>query len=1231
MTYFFKKPFGENGDITQIPTDDQGDGNVSYEKGWGEGYELDPNVDPDEARNLSRTNFNGLFFNITSALQQFQKYGVNPYITSQDNGGEDFAYDLGGMCSYVDPETNEYGVYYSLRSNNTTVPSVNGVTTKFWQRVFQADLDSIKSNRLYSSLLYYETRPNAVANNGQYIFTIYEDTKCLFSNGLSDDSSLKNDIIQFTNSVSKSVTTDGRYIFFATSNEDMLLIDHTQFGFVYTDQDAIEYFGETSNTDCYYFNNNENRWKIRRAGNDSFENLDYSLCLIGIIDAINGKATEGEFGILYPFRMLSEFEIEKRLEKKQNMLVPGRHLSIEKMSSTQDMLKVNLIADTTHFCVNSCNIDSEGDIDLLYIDTKLVPVVDYELINVEYKVSKLVTQNIISSFGSNGSITYGSYIQNPKNAFGSSSYYTNFVTTGTPRNASSYLYFTFTTQPQIIGETILTYSYNFPSGYCNYGYNHRNRSMSVYVYFSDGTYYKCESTSNYSSNGSGWVNRKITIPNTYKNRYIASIRFSVTLDIYCNYSKNSLQLQLTNVQLIMEKEVWETMVKQEEIEKWHDEWVGKSNKVYFKTGSNYYDLLSDPENATPMLDLDHAKITSSIHNFDEIWGSPNIIVKFSDWWTNFYTEYEFLVTPPETNNCKLVFRYNDVDAEGVLNNLSIFITYWGGATYTLCDKITILKTQDVMLSIPDGKYLQKITIVADEMENLGGSSLGMVNVYNNVANGLDFVQYPAIYASSADGNIYFMQNNVPTIVVEHSGYVMLSESGAYILPGTNVIRKQKHMPTVSDEPKLTNGDVWLDISSEPLRAYQYYNGTWLIFNDVPVGYVTAEYLDPIATPEITSETITAATVNAETFKSQVESDGVYEFVYNTDNWELDEEIISLNTYGISITGTPTDGDIILVSFSIGTLTVTSVEQYPINQNGYNVNIYTETTAALTGKDGRDGQDGKDGRDGKNGATGPQGPAGIGIPTGGLTGQILAKASNANYVTKWTNMISTALFDGGQAGQTLVKNSSEDLDFSWGTIEVLPTGGTSGQALVKDSNVDRDVSWQTLHEIPDGGIANQVLTKLSNENQDVAWMNPGGGVSQASLDKMDFKTSMYFKASVDGYTNLLLEQFIGLDGVSTLDRANVLSYYSTINCIINNTSGEDLVFRLIEMSFSQAINYMELEADYTGTVTFKYSLDSGETYVNFPEDQMIQTTVSTLIIKVEMANEATLSNIAIFTK
>ena len=1431
MTYFFKKPFGENGDITQIPTNDQGDGNVSYEKGWGEGYELDPNVDPDEARNLSRTNFNGLFFNITSALQQFQKYGVNPYITSQDNEGEVYAYDLGGMCSYVDPVTDEYGVYYSLRSNNTTVPSVNGVTTKFWQRIFQANLDTIKSNRIYNAMLYYSTIPSITMNNGITTFTIYEDTKFLFSNGINSDNSLNNNIVHFSNTISKTIEKQGKFFFFGTSNEDILILSMYQYNEdAITEDIAIEYFGPISNIDCYYFNYKENKWKVRKSETQNFINADYSLCLVGIVNILDEELTDKNIEIIPPFRILSEKEIDKKISKKQNLLVPGRHLEIEHTSSDTDFIKLNLISDTTHFCVNSCNLDSDGDIDLLYIDTKQVSIVEYEQVNTQYKVSRIVSQNRISSFGDNGTFSNGSLWQNNKNAFGTS-YTSDFVFTGSaPKKVHSYfawmewdyyvqetsevsqdIIFTFNSEQTITDNSYFSFSYNFPYGSSDsnnysdiireFDSNNflRNRILIITFIFSDDTKYEVfKITYNDNSNTNGWINKTISIPSTYKNKSIKKIKITCTCTLYGYYKKNPIQVQISNIQLTTQETVWDTYIKQSEIEKWHQEWVGNSNLIHFKTGSNYYELLENPDNATSLLDLENARITSSEEGLNQIWDSIENMVRFSDWWTYFQTTYEFLETPEETNNAKLLFRYNDTDAEGLLNNFSIILTYWGGATYTLCDKITLLKTQDVLLDIPDGKYIQKIDIISEEMDQLGNSYLGMIKVYNNVTSGLDFVQYPAIYASSADGNKYFMQNNVKDIIVSHSGYVILSESGAYILPGTNVIRKQKKQPTVNDEPRLTDGDIWLDLSSEPLRAYQYYNGTWLIFNDVPVGYVTAEYLDPIATAEITSETITAVTVNATTFKSKVDGDGIYNFIYDTDHWVLEETTVTLNTYGISITGTPTDGDIISVSYSIGTLTVTNVEQYPINQNGYNVNIYTKNTAALTGKDGRDGQDGKNGRDGKNGAPGAQGPAGVGVPTGGTTGQALVKINNANYNTTWatlatvpsggttgqalvktsdstgayawgtvqslpiggttgqvlakssdsnydvtwTDSLTSSIFNGGTAGQTLIKNSSTNLDFSWGTLEALPSGGntgqvlakssnndydaswttayyipsggttgqalvkingdnynvewstlatvpnggTAGQTLIKNSNTDGDYSWETLEALPEGGTTGQSLVKTSGTDYDVGWETvlglPSGGstnyvlsktsntdyevnwracyevpdkglpgqvltkktgtdhdisweyVSQetgADVANINFKTDIYFYASINQYTGVALEQFINIDGIATADQEDVLPYYYIPHKSILNSSEETLVFDLKPINFGGQSLAIYLRTEHTDTVTFSYSTDNGETFTSLSEEVNTPCSTTSLILRITMSAGSEVKNIGLLVK
>ena len=50
--------------------------------------------------------------------------------------------------------------------------------------------------------------------------------------------------------------------------------------------------------------------------------------------------------------------------------------------------------------------------------------------------------------------------------------------------------------------------------------------------------------------------------------------------------------------------------------------------------------------------------------------------------------------------------------------------------------------------------------------------------------------------------------------------------------------------------------------------------------------------------------------------------------------------------------------------------------------------------ALKGDPGKDGRDGRDGIDGKNG---------VGVPSGGTAGQVLAKKSDDDYDTEWIDL------------------------------------------------------------------------------------------------------------------------------------------------------------------------------------------------------------------------------------
>ena len=91
----------------------------------------------------------------------------------------------------------------------------------------------------------------------------------------------------------------------------------------------------------------------------------------------------------------------------------------------------------------------------------------------------------------------------------------------------------------------------------------------------------------------------------------------------------------------------------------------------------------------------------------------------------------------------------------------------------------------------------------------------------------------------------------------------------------------------------------------------------------------------------------------------------------------------------------------------GSTVSVNVGETTTGEPGTNANVTNsgdETNVVLNftiprGKTGPQGPQGKPGADGK---TGPQGPAGSGVAAGGTTGQVLAKKSNTNYDTEWTN-------------------------------------------------------------------------------------------------------------------------------------------------------------------------------------------------------------------------------------
>ena len=84
-----------------------------------------------------------------------------------------------------------------------------------------------------------------------------------------------------------------------------------------------------------------------------------------------------------------------------------------------------------------------------------------------------------------------------------------------------------------------------------------------------------------------------------------------------------------------------------------------------------------------------------------------------------------------------------------------------------------------------------------------------------------------------------------------------------------------------------------------------------------------------------------------------------------------------------------------------------------------------------GDPGPEGPQGEQGPKGDKGDIGPQGPPGVGIPSGGTTGQVLVKASNSDYASAWQNPSATEVKVDGEtiffndAGQLTTINPNPD--------------------------------------------------------------------------------------------------------------------------------------------------------------------------------------------------------------
>lgn len=117
---YFDIAFGTSGDLVAIPDPVQGDGSVSYTQGYPVGYSLPVSSG---GRNIERAKMNQLFFDITSALKQYQERGTPDWYASIAAAAGYSKYD---RVRYTDGKT-----YQSIVDANDVAPGSD--VTKWYE------------------------------------------------------------------------------------------------------------------------------------------------------------------------------------------------------------------------------------------------------------------------------------------------------------------------------------------------------------------------------------------------------------------------------------------------------------------------------------------------------------------------------------------------------------------------------------------------------------------------------------------------------------------------------------------------------------------------------------------------------------------------------------------------------------------------------------------------------------------------------------------------------------------------------------------------------------------------------------------------------------------------------------------------------------------------------------------------------------------------------------------
>jgi len=141
--------------------------------------------------------------------------------------------------------------------------------------------------------------------------------------------------------------------------------------------------------------------------------------------------------------------------------------------------------------------------------------------------------------------------------------------------------------------------------------------------------------------------------------------------------------------------------------------------------------------------------------------------------------------------------------------------------------------------------------------------------------------------------------------------------------------------------------------------------------------------------------------------------------------------------------------------------------------------------------------------------GSEGTPGVGVPTGGTTGQVLTKSSNSNYATQWTTLPAPGTFTGTANdipdGSTKVIMTSAERSKLSGIATNATANATNSelrdrathtgeQAIGTITNLQTSLDSLSSRGLPTGGTTGQVLAKTAGTNYATGWVTPVQGLN-----------------------------------------------------------------------------------------------------------------------------------------